>query len=188
VLALSLSTGAARGGPISVEDAARLAFDAASGFIFVCGWTGSGGCIVRATLPPASELELPAEPGAPYLTKSGVLAAVEATASLSRSVAVVPSAAPGDPSFLVVGSYHEGKLRIYSLPECALVLTHTEPPPTSVCSIAADPGGEAISLLLTSGIVRVIPWPLPGMPGFEPSSASAEASAGATAPPLSSGF
>ena len=70
-------------------------------------------------------------------------------------------------SHLVVGSHGSPVLRVVSIPDLALVHTHTLEG-MMVVGLAADPSGAALAVVSETGYantwIHVLAWPLPGMP------------------------
>lgn len=95
----------------------------------------------------------------------GIIAPAGARAH-GRPLAVVPPAPGKKVSHLVVGALRTAELLVISLPDLALVHTHALEG-IEVTALAADPWGEvlAVSDHVTS-TVRVVAWPLPGMPAL----------------------
>lgn len=79
-----------------------------------------------------------------------------------RPLAVMPPASGKHVAHLVVGECLSNELRVLSLPDCAIIHTHSLP--FDIEAIAADPAGTTIVFSLRDGEVRVVDWPLPGMP------------------------
>ena len=79
-------------------------------------------------------------------------------------VAVVPPAPGKRVSNLVVTAFGTPELRVFSLPDLALVHTHTLDG-MRVVGLAADPWGESLAVCdVVSQALHVLAWPLPGMP------------------------
>jgi hypothetical protein len=84
-----------------------------------------------------------------------------------RPLAVVPPAPGQCTSYLVVRTYKAQTLLVLSLPDRRLVHTHTLEG-MEVVGLAADPAGTALAVCdSASKVVRVLPWPLPGMPPLQ---------------------
>jgi hypothetical protein len=97
------------------------------------------------------------------LVAEGVLEAAD-TADHFRPLAVMPPTPGRRTSYLVVGTLDVPTLRVLSLPDRRLVHTHTLEG-MQVMGVAADPSGTALAVCdAASKAIRVLPWPLPGMP------------------------
>jgi hypothetical protein len=133
-----------------------IAADASSGVVFGSMWVSTDGLQVRQW-PVADDT------GAAVLEAAGVVVA-EAGISKGeyRPLTVVPPVPGKSVSHLVVGSSDDGELLVISLPERRLVHRHTLYR-TRVFGLAADPWGRALVVCDVSKM-RVLPWPLPGMP------------------------
>lgn len=84
-----------------------------------------------------------------------------------RILAVVPPALGKRLSHLVVSDEGKEELLLFALPSLALIHKHRLKG-VEVGAMTADPWGEALSVCdLSAGIVRVVAWPLPGMPELE---------------------
>jgi hypothetical protein len=100
------------------------------------------------------------------LVSEGVVEAAGVTGN-DRPLAVVPPANCQHTSYLVVGSFGTPKLLVLSLPDRRLVHTYTLKG-MAVVGLAADPSGTALAVCDgASRAIRVLPWPLPGMPPLQ---------------------
>lgn len=103
--------------------------------------------------------------GLPLPVKMGkVQAACVGPADTSyRVLAVMPPSRPGGSPHLVAAAWGGRELAVVSLTGHELVHTHALD--FSVVGMASDPSGAALALSdSTSRAVRVLPWPLTGMP------------------------
>jgi hypothetical protein len=91
----------------------------------------------------------------------------------NRPLAVMPAAPGKRNSYLVVGTSNRPELKILSLPDrrlfCTVNLQDALGLDTvKVLGLAADPGGCALAMCDEEATaVRVVPWPLPGMPELD---------------------
>lgn len=80
-----------------------------------------------------------------------------------RPLAVVP-ATRGLPRCLLVGEHYTSKLRVISLPDCAVIGEVVLDGGPKVTGLTVDPSGESIVVFDNPNRgVRVFPWPLPGL-------------------------
>ena len=82
-------------------------------------------------------------------------------------LAVMPPAVGKTTSYLVVGTLSKPELRVIALPSLMLVHTHVLEG-MRVRRLAADPMGRALAIgSYSSDTIRVLAWPLRGMPPLE---------------------
>ena len=97
------------------------------------------------------------------LTDEGSVAAA-GQAVFGRPLAVVPPAPGKTMSHLVVATVFSSELLILALPDLTLVHTHSLEG-VAAWGLAADPWGGALAVCdAESEAIRVLAWPLPGMP------------------------
>jgi DNA-binding beta-propeller fold protein YncE len=83
----------------------------------------------------------------------------------ARPLAVVPPAPGKRTSYLVVGTVDTGSLIVLSLPDRHVVHRAELDGGCRVTGLAGDPTGTALAVCDgASQTIRVLPWPLPGMP------------------------
>ena len=120
---------------VAADEANSLVFSASAGSeVHVFRWTGT-------TLELVQVLQAPGHSG-------------------SRALAVVPPSHGKGVAHLVVGSYNGVHLCVFSLPDLSLVF---ETDVEVMYSLAADAAGTSI-VLCHGDTLRVLAWPLPGMP------------------------
>jgi hypothetical protein len=148
-----------------LSDGVRVASAEATGVAYVAADPASGTAYASTVVHSSRAVSAFRWDGAALVAEGVVEAA--GMADYLHTLAVLPRTPGRHTSYLVVGSARMSTLRVLSLPDRRLVHTHTLEG-MDVTGLAADPSGTALAVRnAASKAIRVLPWPLPGMPPLQ---------------------